>query len=79
MEELRQPDRAERLKELTTLLSRGTPKERVTLLFAARDPIHNNAMVLKDFLENLIPALTHQTDSKDNGSQKQQDAEPEGA
>ena len=46
-EELAAPEAA----ELAARLRREASQETVTLLFAAKDTLHNNAVALKDFLE----------------------------
>lgn len=43
-------DNVEGVKKLLDLVGKGT----VTLLFAAKDPARNNAIVLKSFLEGLM-------------------------
>jgi uncharacterized protein YeaO (DUF488 family) len=50
LQELRQPETAPALNELYRL-SRGRSK--LTLLFAAKDEQHNNAVILKDLLEGM--------------------------
>jgi uncharacterized protein YeaO (DUF488 family) len=42
-----------KLQELQQLAKRAV-RERITLLFAARDEEHNNAVVLKELLEELL-------------------------
>lgn len=42
-----------KLDELQELANRAR-RERITLLFAARDEAHNNAVVLKELLEELL-------------------------
>jgi uncharacterized protein YeaO (DUF488 family) len=49
MEELREKERLVQL-----LLSRVEVGETVTLLYSARDPEHNNAVVLRDYLEERL-------------------------
>jgi Uncharacterized conserved protein len=49
MEELREKERLVQL-----LLSRVEAGETVTLLYSARDPEHNNAVVLRDYLEERL-------------------------
>ena len=45
--ELRRPDAREKVTELARLARRGT----LTLVYGARDPDHNNAVVLRDVIE----------------------------
>ncbi len=49
MEELREKERLVQL-----LLSRVEVGETITLLYSARDPEHNNAVVLRDYLEERL-------------------------
>jgi uncharacterized protein YeaO (DUF488 family) len=42
-----------RHREALVELARRTARERITLVFGARDPQHNNAAVLKELLEEL--------------------------
>ncbi len=48
--ELRLPDAATALSELYRLASQ---RKRLTLLFASKDELHNNAIVLKELLEGI--------------------------
>jgi uncharacterized protein YeaO (DUF488 family) len=52
MEELREKERLVQL-----LLSRVEVGETITLLYSARDPEHNNAVVLRDYLEERLKEL----------------------
>ena len=46
-EELRHPEAAEDIAQLKTALAEG---KRITLVFAAKDTRHNNAIALRDFI-----------------------------
>lgn len=50
LKELAQPESAEALDELYRLANR---RRKLTLLFASRNEVHNNAVVLKDLLEGM--------------------------
>jgi uncharacterized protein YeaO (DUF488 family) len=49
-QELQEPCQREILRELSARATRGT----VTLVYGARDDRHNNALVLKEIIEEMV-------------------------
>jgi uncharacterized protein YeaO (DUF488 family) len=47
---------SEKMDEVSALFEQ-THKQTITLLFAAKDTLHNNAIVLKEYMENHCPVL----------------------